>query len=455
MSSPSDRALKIEPTDEGVDLVRSGPCSFRLDSGPGPAATSRWSFFGSDPSAVVESVGGRASLWREGRWTERDTDPLDLVWEMLEEGRQEPVRDGPPFPGGAVGWLSYDLGRRWAGLKSASRADPVVPELCFAFFDTVFAHDLQTGNRFKATPRTGQRDVAPAPFIARPQDGSPIDSDRPISACQISSELHASAVKRALEYIRAGDVYQVNLSQRFTRPIRASSWDLYRALQKINPAPFSAFLASGDLAVISSSPERFLKFDAGTRRVETRPIKGTRPRSREPGVDRSLAEELMSSEKDRAENLMIVDVHRNDLGRVCVPGSVRTTLLRGLESYATVHHLVSAVEGRLREDRTPIDLLRAMFPAGSITGAPKLRAMEIIEELETTPRGLYTGAIGYIGWDGSMDFSVAIRTMVASGSMVSYGVGGGIVADSDPESEHREMLDKAAAMEAALDLVNG
>ncbi len=268
-----------------------------------------------------------------------------------------------------------------------------------------------------------------------------------------SSFTHAgyvAAVARVREYILAGDIFQANLSQRFDAPLEESPWSLYRRLRTRNAAPFAAFLDFPDVTVLSASPERFLSVDERGQ-VETRPIKGTRPRGVGPEHDAALGQALSESAKDRAENLMIVDLMRNDLSRVCLPGSVRVQELFALERYATVHHLVSTVAGRLAPGRDALDLLRATFPGGSITGAPKLRAMEIITELEASARGVYCGSVGYLSVTGALDTSIAIRTVVVRDGRLCFSAGGGIIADSDPEQEYRETLDKARGIIDVLD----
>jgi para-aminobenzoate synthetase component 1 len=256
------------------------------------------------------------------------------------------------------------------------------------------------------------------------------------------------AVRRAIDYVHAGDCFQVNLAQRLLCPARLPPLELYRRLRQRNPAPFAGYLDLGDFVIASASPERFVRTLDG--RVQTRPIKGTRPRGATPEEDQMRAAELLASAKDRAENVMIVDLMRNDLGRVCRFGSVRVEALCRLESYRTVHHLVSEVRGTLRPGLGPVDLLRAAFPGGSVTGAPKVRAMEIIAELEPVARGPYCGSLGYVGFDGAMDTSILIRTFTAGKGWVQFPVGGGIVADSDPESEYAETLHKAEGLLRAL-----
>ena len=257
-------------------------------------------------------------------------------------------------------------------------------------------------------------------------------------------ESYGRAFRRIHQYIRDGDCYQVNLAQRFEAQAQGDPWLAYQALRVINPAPFSAYLSTPYAQILSSSPERFLRVQRGA--VESKPIKGTRPRAGHARLDAELAEGLRVSEKDRAENVMIVDLLRNDLSKNCELGSINVPRLFDVESYATVHHLVSTVNGRLRADRDAVDLLRGCFPGGSITGAPKLRAMQIIDEVERNRRGVYCGAIGYIGFDGGMDTNIAIRTLTLSHGTVRFWAGGGIVADSEVAAEYQESFDKARAL---------
>ena len=264
-----------------------------------------------------------------------------------------------------------------------------------------------------------------------------------------SRQQYLEAVQRAIDYIRAGDVFQVNLSQRLLYPAGdGDAVSLYQRLRRCNPAPFAGYFDLGEFQIVSASPERFLQ--VRDRQVETRPIKGTRPRTGDPDADRTAEAELLASEKDRAENVMIVDLLRNDLSRVCAPESVRVSQLCGIEVYEYVLHLVSAVRGRLRDECSPIDLLRAAFPGGSVTGAPKVRAMEIIAELEPTARGAYCGALGYLGFDGTLDLNVLIRTITAGRGWWQFPVGGGIVAQSSPQREYEETWHKAEGLIRAL-----
>jgi len=271
-----------------------------------------------------------------------------------------------------------------------------------------------------------------------------------LHSSNFTPEEYIKAVGKVREYIAAGDVFQVNLSQRFEANLTVPPYALYRRLRQVNPAPFASYLNFDGVTVVSASPERFLKLQGDL--VETRPIKGTRPRGKDSVEDAALAQELLHSIKDRAENIMIVDLERNDLGRVCRYGSIKVTELAILETFPTVFHLTSTIVGRLRQDKSNIDLLKAAFPGGSITGAPKVRAMEIIDELEPTKRSIYTGSIGYLSFNGDIDLNIVIRTFLIKGDKAYFQVGGGIVYDSNPEAEYRETLDKAKALIQALQL---
>jgi para-aminobenzoate synthetase component 1 len=291
------------------------------------------------------------------------------------------------------------------------------------------------------------------PELIRLGEQSPV---RPTSPFEVLSRVRSNfgraaygeAFTAAEDHIRRGDCYQVNLAQRFEARAHGDTWSAYEVLRTVTPAPFSAFMRTPDGEILSSSPERFLQVHDG--RVETRPIKGTRPRSQDPAEDLRMRQMLADSTKDRAENVMIVDLLRNDLGKTCVPGSVAVEKLFDIESFANVHHMVSTVTGRLAPDRHPLDLLRGCFPGGSITGAPKIRAMQIIDELEPHRRNVYCGSIGYLGFDGRMDLNIAIRTLLKEGDAIYAWAGGGIVADSDVDSEYQESLDKAQGLLTVL-----
>ena len=404
--------------------VCSQPYGFWLDTALVDGRLSQRSFWGAEPRLVLRSYSHRIEVERFGGATERFAgDPFEVLRALLRER-------GHIAGGAAVGYLGYGLKRHIERLPDTAVDDLGLPECVLAFYDRL--HEVDP------------RPLAPA----APPPGLPPQFEGLRS--NFTREAYEAAIQRALGYIRAGDIYQVNLSQRFQASCHRDPFDVYLGLRTHSPAPFGAYLSYPGFSVLSSSPERFLLYRPQDRLVETRPIKGTRPRDADPESDRALAAELLASEKDRAENLMIVDLERNDLGRVAQVGSVAVPSLFELESYATVHHLTSTVRARLRQDRDVVDLLRATFPGGSVTGAPKIRAMEIIDELEPVARGVYTGAIGYIRSSGSMELNIAIRTMVVRDGAASFHVGGGIVADSDPALEYEETLHKGAAMARVL-----
>lgn len=472
-------AVEMELPATSVELwerFRRRRLSFWLDSGMDPGRLGRYSFLGSDPFWTISSRGRQVTVDRGKTVTVVEADPLEQLRDLLQQCRQTGRPGLPPFYGGAVGYLAYDLGRQFETLPGWAVDDLGLPDLFLGFYDAVAAIDhrlnrlwlLSTGlpetdadcALARAQTRldelreiiagrepADQADVIPPLPEKHRAGGRPVGPETTLRS-NFTPEEYCRAVARVKEYIAAGDIYQVNLSQRFTAELPVPPDQLYRRLRLLNPAPFAACLDCGEVLVLGASPERFLQVRG--RRVETRPIKGTRPRGADPAADRALREELWNSEKDRAELLMIIDLERNDLGRVCEIGSVRVPELYTLESYATVHHLVSTVTGLLPPGRDIIDLLRATFPGGSITGAPKIRAMEIIEELEPVRRGIYTGSIGYIGFNGDADLNIAIRTLVVRENRVYLQVGGGIVADSVPEREYQETLDKGKALFAAL-----
>jgi para-aminobenzoate synthetase component 1 len=427
------------------------PLPFFLDSGMDPGRLGRFSFVGCEPIRVVRSQGRR--VWVDGVKVGRN--PFTVLRRLLKAYRMPRVESPVPFVGGAVGYFAYDLGRFIERLPDNTSADIALPEMHVAFYDAVAAFDHQTAQWYVSTVDAGAAGIEARrerllDAIGRPSEPPAF---RPVSARDLTGTFsraeYLAAVRRVKEYIAAGDIFQANLSQRFQAETDATPLELYAALRSANPAPFAAYVPLDDAhAVLSSSPERFLKVTG--RRVETRPIKGTRPRSEDAAFNERMRRELLASAKDRAELTMIIDLERNDLGRVCAYGSVRVTEPIVLEEYPTVYHLVATVEGELHRRHDVIDLVKASFPGGSITGAPKIRAMEIIDELEPTKRSVYTGNIGYIGFDGRADLNIAIRTMLLAEGRVSLQVGGGIVADSEPEAEYQETLDKGRAMFRAL-----
>jgi para-aminobenzoate synthetase component 1 len=470
VSAPREPAVplveELSPAPDPWDAARRlahRPHLLFLDSAAADSPFSRYSFVTADPFD-----------WLRTRGTA--SDPFGMLAERLGRFRADPLPSLPSFQGGAAGLFGYDLCHHVERLPRPRFDEFELPDLAAGLYDWVLAFDhrqrrawlVSTGfpetaparrvRRAAARLRAVRRWLRDAPADPSPCPGEPLPASRlcpqyplpllPRLTSTFDRPGHLSAVRRAIEYVHAGDCFQVNVAQRLLHPATLPPLELYRRLRERNAAPFAAFLDAGSLAVASASPERFLRVEGGE--VETRPIKGTRPRGATPEEDRARADELLASPKDRAENVMIVDLLRNDLGRVCAYGTVRVPAVCRLESYRTVHHLVSEVRGRLREGLGPVDLLRAAFPGGSVTGAPKVRAMEIIAELEPAARGPYCGALGYLGFDGSMDSSILIRTFTVSRGWAQFPVGGGVVADSDPRREYDETLHKAEGLLRAL-----
>ncbi len=425
----------------------------------------RWSFLACEPFLTFRSKGRRIEIRRAAGIEVREGNPFALLRDLLSDIRIERPPEAPPLIAGAMGYFGYDLGRFVERIPEDTVDDVPVADCHLGFYGAVAAIDHVENRGFVCAIGAPQEDPAAAQKLAEKRaaeleerllksanDSAPPARPPVVPALPITSnfthEDYLKAVARAKDYIAAGDIYEVNLSQRLSAPLATTPFDLYRRLASTNPAPFAAYFETPDAAVVSCSPERFLQVRG--REVETRPMKGTRPRGANAEEDAGLAAELLASEKDRAENVMIVDLERNDLGRVCEFGSVHVPELFVLETYATVHQLVSTVRGRLRADATALDCLRASFPGGSITGAPKVRSMEIIEEIEPTRRGVYTGSIGYLCFSGDMDVNIVIRTLVIKDCRAYFQVGGAIVADSDPEGEYQETLDKARALGKGL-----
>jgi para-aminobenzoate synthetase component 1 len=440
-----------------------------LDSALRQGPLGRYSFVSAWPSCMMT-----IPLDSAGRT------PLDSLLTFLGPEQAETVAGLPPFQGGVVALLAYDLNRSLEKLPAPRYDEFQMPTLAVGKYGVVLAFDHLLGRGWIISQRVRYDETSaeerlrlfkrflfdgiredhpacrprsiyfPSSRSIKPDELAPQHAVRgvPSLTSNFSRDEYLVAVRRAIEYIHAGDIFQVNLAQRLLYPARDNSVDLYLRLRARNPATFAGYFDIGDQQVISASPERFLSIRDGV--VEARPIKGTRGRSSRPEADLYAADDLQQSEKDRAENVMIVDLMRNDLARVCSADSVRVTQLCGLEVYQFVQHLVSVVQGKLRPECTPLDVLRAAFPGGSITGAPKVRAMEIIAELEPTARGAYCGSLGYIGFDGTMDFNILIRTITASRGWWQLPVGGGIVAQSHPEREYEETWQKALGMMKAL-----
>ena len=437
--------------------IRTQPYALLLDSGTDPHRLGRHSFATANPWAVVRSKGRLTEVldWRDGTTKVVEDDPLRVARELASPWATDPIADIPPFQGGVAGYIGYDYGATLERLPSPRYDDLAVFDVVLGLYDEVTAWDHVNGRAWRIThdvPRRGQPRAQDESLFARTTPTpapSYVVPDHPQLRSSFTHDAYLRAVQRVREYIVAGDIYQANLSQRLEAPFTGDPWALYTRLRSINPAPFAAYFNAGETVVVSASPERFLRLTPGGA-VETRPIKGTNPRGFGPEHDAALGQALTESEKDRAEHVMIVDLLRNDLSRVCALHSVSVPELFTLERYATVHHLVSTVVGQLRPGTDAVDLLHAAFPGGSITGAPKIRAMEIIAELEPSRRGVYCGAVGYWSVTGALDTSIVIRTYVIRHGRAYFSVGGGIVADSDPESEYRETLDKARALIAAV-----
>ena len=459
---------------EVFELIKDAPHSFFLDSGMDTPKLGRFSFMGQSPFLVMQSRGSEITLVQGSEPEVQRGNPFDVLGRLLEK---YPLANGlaycpapVPFLGGAVGYLGYDLCHFIERLPSTARDDLNLPQSYLAFYDAVLAFDHLEGRVYLVS--TGFPELEEARRLRRAKMrleemkdwvysshsviATAPRNDRENKEITLESnftpEGYVEAVSRVREYIASGDVFQVNLSQRFEADLGVPPWELYRRLREVNPAPFAGYLNLEGVTLVSASPERFLKVRQGL--VETRPVKGTRPRGQSPEEDAALAQELLHSAKDRAENVMIVDLERNDLGRVCRYGTVKVSELAILETFPTVFHLTSTVIGRLSENRSNIDLLKAAFPGGSITGAPKVRAMELIDELEPTRRSVYTGSIGYLGFNGDLDLNIVIRTLLVKGGRAYFQVGGGIVYDSDPEAEYRETMAKAKALIQALKLAS-
>lgn len=441
--------LKIDPI-KIFQLLQEYPYCFFLDSGINGVETGRYSFLGSDPFFVLRA---------DGR------DAFGALRKLLNQYRLP--RQGVPFSCGAVGYLSYDAGFMLEEkLKRRLPDELSIPGCVFGFYNIVIAvdhfknrlHICSTG--FPEKHETLGRLLARknldriCKLLCRIQRKTSCNRRLPEAPAGLkinsnfSRQQYLSAVKRIKEYIGRGDVYQVNLSQRFRARSSMSAGILYERLRKISPAPFCAYFDAAGMQILSSSPERFISLIGD--RVITRPMKGTRARSEIASKDRIMRRQLLKSAKDKAELVMIVDLERNDLGRVCNYGSIKARRLRELETYNTVYQATATVEGRLVDGNDRIDLLRACFPGGSITGAPKIRAMEIIEELEPSRRDIYTGSLGYLSYCGNMDFNILIRTILKKGMDLYFSSGGGIVADSKPMDEYKETLVKAKAMTQAI-----
>lgn len=448
MTIPLLVELPYHPDSAGLfEAIADLPWAVFLDSGLHHPGQSRYDILSAQPYVRLVTRGGLTEIHADTIELSRE-DPFALVRRWLEPDPD--ARGELPFAGGAIGYFGYDLARRLEKLPAQAEDAERIPDMAVGIYDWACVVDhLERRSWLVGQGRDPETDLRWSGLVARFSAPLPEKARAPFCigspvASNMTREQYGQAFGRIMDYIREGDCYQVNLAQRFAARATGDAWSAYQRLRVINPAPFSAYFSTPYARILSASPELFLQVAGGC--VETRPIKGTRPRSGHARADAEIAEALRASGKDRAENVMIVDLLRNDLSKNCRPGSVRVPKLFDVESYATVHHLVSTVTGELNAGRDAIDLLRGCFPGGSVTGAPKLRAMQIIEELEPHRRGVYCGAMGYISCDGGMALNIAIRTMVVSGGEIRFWAGGGIVADSVMEDEYQETFDKAAAM---------
>ena len=452
--------------------LRRGENTFLLESVEGGTQVGRYSFLGRDPSIIFEARGAQVKIRRGSRVTAVESaDPLAELKKLTKEF--VPVSDPslPPFAGGAVGYMAYDTVRRLERLPETNPDDLGVPDMLFMFTDTIVAfdnvsHKLTVMHNLQARPgdnldllydqaagvlRQILADLRRPLSEAQRENGQVREEENPDSNFERQDFLEA--VKACKGYIQRGDIIQAVLSQRLDTAFEGDAFSLYRALRIVNPSPYMFYLHFGDIKLVGASPEIHVRSFGGD--VTIRPIAGTRGRGATVEEDVRLEKELLADQKERAEHLMLVDLARNDIGRVCRYGSVRVTEFMVVERYSHVMHIVSDVEGALEEDRDAFDLIAATFPAGTVSGAPKIRAMEIIEELEPTRRGPYAGLVGYFSFNGNFDSCITIRTMLVSGNRVYVQAGAGIVADSVPETEYEETLNKAKALFRAIQMARG
>lgn len=390
---------------------------------------------------------GRDGRWSIAGWAPREIVRLDESSDFLHHIQRSlkgknPTQSEFPFLGGWIGYIGYEAYSHFEK-KVPPRHSDLIPEALFGWYENFYLYDHDKKKAYATVDfdplKRVARGIQTPPFVRGELRG--VESN-------FTKTAYLKAIARIQDYLQAGDCYQVNLSQRFQCQTEKTAFALYQKLRQVSPAPYSAFLNLGDFQILSTSPESFLQIEGD--QVTTRPIKGTRPRGLTPAEDARLKEELITSKKEQAELLMITDLLRNDLGKVCRPGTIQVSNLREIESYAQVHQAVSTIKGVLKEETDVTDLLRVTFPGGSVTGAPKIRAMQILSELETVPRNVYTGAIGYISLHGRSHFNISIRTLILKDKIAYFSAGGGIVADSVPELEYEESLIKAAGIREAL-----
>ncbi len=433
------------------------PYSLLLDSADRNHPSSRYSFVMGYPIETIETKNRQTTVTN---WEQQLTipgDPFEILQDRMDAwvGKTQTVGNLPPFQGGAAGLFGYDLGRTIEDIPETAKDNEKIPDMAVGLYDQVYAYDHEQNKGWIITHARNHKEAeTKRNFLLKILTNEEQIAEEPPHnpknmewTANFTTSEYEQNVRKVIDYIYEGDIFQANLSQRFDtpKPEEFDAFTHYARLREVNPAPYATFMNLGGIIISSASPERFLSVDENGE-VLTQPIKGTRPRVEDPQTDRKNREDLLNSEKDRAENIMIVDLLRNDLSKVCQADSISANNLCELETFAGVHHLVSTVRGKLKTDKTPLDLLKACFPGGSITGAPKIRAMEIIEELEPTRRGPYCGSMAYIGYDGQMDSSILIRTIIYDDKNISIQAGGGIVADSDPATEYQETLDKAASI---------
>ncbi len=461
METPVSAFLKID----------NGKNSFLLESMEGGEKWARYSFLGSRPSLIVRTFSRKAEIVRNDKIEKTffERDPLEIVKKVLADYSPVPDPALPRFFGGAVGFMGYDVVRYFEELPGAEKQALDIPDMFFMITDTLVIFDNLT-HRIKvvSNAHVNGKSVATAykeatakinSLVKRLKQGKNSkfrvrSSKKRAKGQSLSSNFtqrqYEQAVLKAKEYIKAGDIFQVVPSQRFQTKINMEPYEIYRALRLINPSPYMYFLRCGDATVVGASPEVMVRLEGG--RIDLRPIAGTRRRGATEEEDKKLADELLADPKERAEHIMLVDLGRNDVGRVSDPGSVHVSELMVIERYSHVMHIVSNVRGMLSNGKDSYDVIRACFPAGTVSGAPKIRAMQIIDELEPTKRGPYAGAVGYFGFSGNMDTCITIRTLVIKGKTAYIQAGGGVVADSDPSAEYQETVNKAKAMMRAVEM---
>ncbi|WP_374044448.1 aminodeoxychorismate synthase component I [uncultured Clostridium sp.] len=419
-----------------------------LDSSKEDKNLSKFSFIGINPFMTFEARGNNSFIDN----VEVSGEPFDVLEKLIEEYKiPQEIYSNIPFISGAIGYISYDVCRILEDIPDTSLDDFNISDIKFIFYNNIIIFDLHNNKQYITSLKGSEEEIDLIMDKIKNSikiEENKVEGIKKEFVSNFNKIDYKSAITKLKNYIISGDVYIANMTQRFYTESTEDSFEIYKKLRSINKAPFSAYMNFNDFQIISSSPERFL--EVNNRKVVTRPIKGTRPRGQTKEEDIKNSLELLNSEKDKAELLMVVDLERNDLSKVCKPHSVKVTELFKLETYATVFHLVSTVEGELKDEVSAIKCIKECFPGGSITGTPKIRAMEIIEELEALKRNIYTGSIGYFDFRGNADFNIAIRTIIKKDNKAYFGVGGGITYDSNEEDEYNETLDKAKALMRVL-----